>query len=320
MSARTDTAHAIEQRYRVAKRVLLAPAAPLVHRWALSGEPSGRKAWALRRIVVPQIGAAARDYVRRVPGGFSFGGNTRDLLGLMVYLFGTWEPNLAAFLAHRLTAGDTFIDVGANSGWFSTMGAELVGPSGRVVAIEASPLIAARLRANLDRNQLGNTRVVVAAATSEPCTMDIVPGPAEHTGLTRVAKRHDLGAAQVPGDTLGALLDRNEVSTARVVKIDVEGAEYDVVRGLRPTLARFPDRCEFVVEVGPERAASAGDVEALFATFAEAGYRPYRLPNFYDVHGYLLTRPVESLPLITSGLVIETDVVFSRLGGDVLQL
>lgn len=320
MTPRRRRARTIEQRHRSAKRVLLAPVAPAMKRWALSGVPDQRKAWALRRVVVPQVGAAAREYVREVPAGFQYGGNTRDLLGLMVYLFGTWEPNLSAFLQHRLAPGDTFVDVGANSGWFTTMGATLVGPTGRVVAFEASAVIAERLRANLNRNDLSNTRVLVEAVTSEPCMVDIIPGPAEHTGLTRVAKQHSASAVQVRGNALPAMLTDDEVSTARVVKIDVEGAEYDVVRGLAASLGAFPHRCEFVVEVGPDRAGSPDEVAELIAAFSQAGYRPYRLPNFYDVHSYALSPLADELQLIRSDPEQETDIVFSRCGGDTLRL
>lgn len=320
MSFRSRRTLPIEQRHRFAKRVLLAPVTPAVKRWALSGEPDERKAWALRRLVVPQVGAAARDYVRDIPAGFQFGGNTRDLLGLMVYLFGTWEPNLSAFLEHRLAPGDTFVDVGANSGWFSVMGATLIGPTGRVVAIEPSPVLAERLRANLERTGLSNARVLVAAVTSEPCMVGVLPGPAEHTGLTRVSKQRSPRVVQVPGNSLPALLSDDEIATARVVKIDVEGAEYDVVRGLAGDLERFPDACEFVVEVGPARATYTDDLRDLLATFTRAGYRPYRLPNFYDVRSYAMTSPTDTLPLITSPPATETDIVFSRCDAEELPV
>src|SRR4051812_9730732 len=215
----TARRHPIEQRHQRAKRLLLGPTAPVVRRWAFSGEANGPKAFAVRKFVAPPTGAAAKDYERRVEPGFTFAGNTRDLLGLMVHLFGVWEPNLSQFLRHRLRPGDTFIDVGANSGWFTAMGAHLVGPTGSVVGIEASPTIAARLQENLERNGLAHARVVVAAATSEPCVVDIVPGPAEHTGLTHIDKVHSAESVQVPGDVLPNLLTHGEIASARVVKI-----------------------------------------------------------------------------------------------------
>jgi FkbM family methyltransferase len=320
MLRRRERVHEIEQRFPMAKRILLGPAAPLARAWALRGRPTSAKATVVRRLVVPPVGASARDYERVVPAGFRFAGNTKDLLGLMVYLFGVWEPNLSSFLQRRLTPGSTFIDVGANSGWFTSMAAQLVGPSGSVVGIEASPILAGRLQANIDRNGFKNTRVVVRAVLEAPGTVDIVAGPKEHTGLTRVSSEHTAGALQVSGDALPALLDDEELARARVVKIDVEGAEYDVIRGLRDALHRFPHDCEFVVEVGPERARHPNEVADLFRVFEVNGYTPYLLPNFYDVRSYMLEPRASSLIRIVSPPTREVDVVFSRLGGDTLDL
>lgn len=312
--------YAVEQRHGFAKRVLLGPVAPLARRWALAGTPNARKATVLRRLVVPPVGASAKNYERVVPPGFRYAGNTKDLLGIMVYLFGVWEPNLSTFLQRRLGPGDTFIDVGANSGWFTTMGAHLVGPTGHVVGIEASPTIARRLQANLDRNGFDNTRVLVAAAMAGPGVVDIVPGPDEHTGLTHISKAHSPAAVQVRGDALPALLTDDEIATARVVKIDVEGAEYDVVAGLADSLGRFPETCEFVIEVGPERGASPAAVDALIATMESAGLKPFLLPNFYDHHSYMLEPVATVLEKVSTRPTREIDIVFSRHGGDTLTM
>lgn len=313
-------AHDIEQRHGLAKLVILGPVAPLARRWAMAGTPSARKATVLRRLVVPPVGAAAKVYEREVPPGFRYAGNTKDLLGLMVYLFGVWEPNLSTFLQRRLAPGDTFIDVGANSGWFTAMGAHLVGPTGSVVGIEASSALAERLRANLDRNGFDNTRVLVAAAMAGPGLVNVVAGPDEHTGLTKISKAHSPAAVQVRGDSLPALLTDREIATSRVVKIDVEGAEYDVVAGLADSLGRFPETCEFVVEVGPERADAPADVDALIATFQAAGYRPYYLPNFYDLHSYMLEPVATALEKVSARPNREIDIVFSRQGAETLTM
>lgn len=312
--------YAIEQRHAFAKRVLLGPLAPAARAWAGSGTPTAAKATVMRRLVVPPVGAAAKEFEAEVQPGFRFSGNTKDLLGLMVHLLGVWEPNLSTFIQRRLRSGDTFIDVGANSGWFTCMAAHLVGPTGTVVAIEASPTIARRLQANIDRNGFVNTRMLVAAVLSEQGMVDVVPGPAEHTGLTHVSTDHDPSGIQVPGDALPVLLREEEIAQARIVKIDVEGAEFDVVAGLADALEHFSPECEFVVEVGPERAAQPHDVETLIGSFVRAGYVPYALPNFYDVRSYMLRPVTTSLPRLIAPPTRETDIVFSRHGGETLTL
>ena len=97
--------------------------------------------------------------------------------------------------------------------------------------------------------------------------------------MTHVSKAHSPGAVQQLGDALPALLTDDEIATVRVVKVDVESAEYDVVAGLADTIDRFPETCEFVIKVGPQRAVKPADVDALITTFEAAGYTPYALPT-----------------------------------------
>jgi FkbM family methyltransferase len=299
------------QRHSLAKRLLLAPAEPFVRRWALSGEPSKVKANALRWLVLPRLVAQGRSYRRRF-GDIEFEGDTRDSLGKYVYLFGTWQPYLSALVRSRARKDRVFVDVGAHTGWFT-----LQALAGAVVAIEASPQIAERLHANLDRNKANNVRVVVAAVWSSRGTLGIDDGPAEDTGTTSVCPGN-----AIPCDTLQGLLTSDELVKVRLVKIDVEGAEQEVVRGL--DLDCFPDDSEFVVEIrgtNPRRPAVARAVQrknadAVFSAFSD--YNAFLVPDPYNVSHYLIEPHPISLPRI-SGVngMLQTapqggDVLFSR--------
>jgi FkbM family methyltransferase len=309
-----DTPISVQRMQRL-KRTLLAPFPAVVQPWATRPPASPLKALALRRLVMPKVRADAKSFTKSLDDGRLFLGNTRDLLALYIYVFGVWEPNLTKFIASRLGSGDVFIDVGANLGWFSLLAAQLVGPGGRVVAIEASPLLTRDLERNIEANHFQNVRVVNAAAGSERGTVDIVHGPAEHTGLTRIQQ----GSA-VRCDTLQELIGSDDLSEIRIMKIDVEGAEYDVIRGVAPALNALPASAEVVVEVGPERAKDSGQVGALFGAFEDAGFVPYALPNNYEPKGYLLD-PIPNLLIRQRSLpTVETDIVFSHHDADSLAL
>ena len=97
-------------------------------------------------------------------GGCMFRGDLRDLLAREVCVTGRYEPQETILLQYLLGPGHTFVDVGANWGYFTLVGASLVGPSGRVVSVEADPRACRALAANVAKNALSTVTVVEAAA------------------------------------------------------------------------------------------------------------------------------------------------------------
>jgi FkbM family methyltransferase len=225
---------------------------------------------------------------------------------------------VSAFIAGRLSAGDVFVDVGANAGWYTVLGARAVGPGGRVIAVEPAAPLLERLELQLKRNGLSNVRVVPEAVSDHVGRVAVEVGPAEHTGLTR-ALHESTASSSVPCRPLPDMIEIDEWRRIRLVKIDVEGAEFAGVRGLASRLPALPEAAEVIVEVGPERAQSASDVEELFSAFEDAGYHGYAIPNEYAVRDYLEYQPVRVLPRINAASVdTEVNVVFSRAGDDEL--
>lgn len=147
------------------------------------------------------------------------------------YLRGDVEPAIQAVLLERLKPGMVFYDLGANIGFFSLLGARLVGPEGKVFAFEPDGENAARLRANVERNRLRNVTVIEAGVWSENGRVEFVAAdvgsPDRGTGrfepssqgslMECVALDYFVGTAPVPD----------------VIKCDVEGAEVEVFKGAK---------------------------------------------------------------------------------------
>jgi len=98
-----------------------------------------------------------------------------------VFFTGTYEPPETMVIRRMVDPGGTFVDVGANWGYFTLMMAEHVGSMGRVVAVEADPRIYAILERNAALNDLPQVRVVHAAAAAESGLLSLI-GFDEHEG------------------------------------------------------------------------------------------------------------------------------------------
>ncbi|MBI4544602.1 MAG: FkbM family methyltransferase [Gemmatimonadetes bacterium] len=156
------------------------------------------------------------------------------------YCDGAYEARLQAFLGDALRPGDVVYDVGAHIGFFSLLCARLVGASGRVLALEADPENAARLREHAERNRLRQIEVLEAAAWSAAGRLRFVRSQARSSRNTGAV----LGRGDGPGGEevvevravcLNDLLPGGP--EPRLLKIDVEGAETDVLRGATMLLA-----------------------------------------------------------------------------------
>lgn len=280
-------------------------------RYALAGKPSAVKLACLRRIVLPGVAARADDFEHEIAPGIVFRANTADYLPAVVRVFGGWEPALTTFLRNRLSPGRVFVDVGANIGWFELWAAPLVGPDGSVVAIEASPVIFEQLKAQISRNGLSQVRLVNEAVGAADGWVRIVDGPAWNSGQSGTAVD-----VERPGSVLSRplheILTPDEIRRCRLVKIDVEGGEFDVVRGIGPVLDALPADAEIVVEVNAARATSPKDVAELWETFIGRGYHAYALPNDYTTRFLRDPSIPRTLARLDGPPAAQTDVVFSR--------
>jgi FkbM family methyltransferase len=148
------------------------------------------------------------------------------------YFEGGGEPEVQEALQQHLRAGMTFYDVGANIGFFSLLAARLVGKEGRVVAFEADPEIAARLREHMERNALGWITAVEKAVWSKPGPVSFArtdPATSPDRGLGHVVSSEAEDTIQVSGVSLD---DYARTQAAPdFLKCDVEGAEVEVFRG-----------------------------------------------------------------------------------------
>jgi FkbM family methyltransferase len=168
----------------------------------------------------------------------------------VAWLTGKVEPEVQRALAEHLRPGSTFVDVGAGIGFFTVLAGRRVGRDGRVVAFEPGPANAAAVRANAKLNGLGNVRVVESAVSSAEGSAFLVDADAPTAALT---DRPAPGATAVPTTSLDTFLQAHRDVVPHVVKIDVEGHEDAVVRGMARTLAVH--RPSVVVELHGDTAA-----------------------------------------------------------------
>jgi FkbM family methyltransferase len=257
--------------------------------------------------------------------GIHFQCRLPDIVQTYVYLFGTWEPDLTAFLRRRLRPGDTFIDVGANIGYLSALASRLVGPHGVVVAIEPAPIASAALQETVAMNDLTNTRLVAAAVSDRDDEVPLFVGPNySSTFTTIVARRRGLREnGRVRAATLGSLVTREELATTRLIKIDVEGAEDRVLAGMLASVDALAADAELVVEVMPtwwsDPQLRPTDV---LRPFLERGFHVYLLPNDYSPWRYLWPRDVGAPQRLRDFAVLgqrgKRDIVLSRTDADTL--
>jgi FkbM family methyltransferase len=251
------------------------------------------------------------------------GGDTKDVIQQYIYYFGVFEPNLTNWIRQRLSPGDTFIDVGANIGYFSLLASKLVGPSGKVVAIEASPKTFRDLERNLVRNQAANVRSVNRAVSDCRGLSKLFRGPEHNIGMTGLFEEQEgikmEFECMVEVAPLGDVLQGDELQKARLIKIDVEGAEGAVVAGMGPLFQSARPDLEIIVEIHPELLeAQKKPVGDLMDQFHQARFYPYHLAKDFLIQSHLRPPAPQRPVRLRAPIEEEADIVFSRIDADYL--
>jgi FkbM family methyltransferase len=194
--------------------------------------------------------------------------------------FGVYERGEIAYFRSRFGADMTFLDIGANVGLYSALALSTPGFRGRVLAIEPHSESRLYLQKTIASNAAAATGAALIcglAAADRPGTLTLYKNP-ENKGDNRLYPDPLLrGEETVTADTLDNICQRYGIASAQFIKIDVQGAEAQVIRGATRLLAGSGD-CILMTEFWPYGLARCGaDGLEYLEMLRDLGFRLYEL-------------------------------------------
>ena len=195
-----------------------------------------------------------------------------DVITPYLLVFGVWEPGLTSILRERLRPGQTFVDVGANVGYYTLLAAKLVGPTGRVIAFEPVPAEFELMRRGVEANGFRRgVELEQEALSNKRGALDLYLSPVNKGNNSIVPTRGE-SHVSVPAITLDE--DLGAGTHVDFIKMDIEGGEGFAFEGMQQTLRGNP-----AIEL---------DMEFEPWSLEHAGYSPRHLLDLITGDGFIL--------------------------------
>jgi FkbM family methyltransferase len=204
---------------------------------------------------------------------------TVDAIGRHIYKYGMHEPDLTGLLLRslRMEAGDVFLDVGANVGWYGLVVGRHQPPGVRIVCFEPDPDTFDLLRQNLSLNGLSRIEARQLAVSDERARRPLFRYADRNTGRHSLLPINEGGEVEVETTTVARFCADEGIDADRIrlIKVDVEGYESFVFRGMGKLLPEVP---AILAEYSPRYMRRGGiePAEYLDPLF-QAGFVPYRV-------------------------------------------
>ena len=155
-------------------------------------------------------------------------------------IFGIWEINMQSIYAKYLRPGDVVFDLGAHQGFLAMLAGKLVGDQGKVYAFEASPTNFSRMTRNIQLNDVRNCTAIHAAVCDHSGTIEFSNSVHDNSNTLVHSSPYFINqpAVVVPAVSVDECVRQRELQPPDFMKIDVEGAEYDALKGAECVLSR----------------------------------------------------------------------------------
>jgi len=179
--------------------------------------------------------------VKEFDGRFSL--DARSDLFRRIAISGSYEPRLVDIFRRCVDPGRDVVDIGANAGFYSVLGAKLTKK--RVLSVEPTTTMAKRLLINLALNNVSDQVVVFEGLVSDKTgvsSINFIPGKEEYSSIGKLVHPSIYGISyesrSVPSSTLDDLIRQHDLNPG-IIKVDVEGAEGLVFAGGLQTLKTY---------------------------------------------------------------------------------
>lgn len=213
--------------------------------------------------------------------GNSIACNTSEFMQCHIALFGVWEPQITNYLLSKGQTDGIFVDVGANVGYYSLLASKLFK---RVIAFEPAPGAHAALCENIKLNNISNVtpmKVAISKQREERPFYQLKGfGPGQGSLLLRERSIFDSVVQCAP---ISEFISAEEWADVRVIKIDVEGTEPDVVSAILDCRAHFRKPLDIIIEndvVGEKHAE-------MFDALLAAGFAAFDLHSAYRLDDFV---------------------------------
>ena len=179
------------------------------------------------------------------------------------------EKDVKQEFLQNINTGDTIIDVGAHIGEYTLLGAKLVGDKGLIISVEPDHDSVISLKKNIILNNFKNYLILEKAVGEKIETKSLykvneedVYGYLDPYVENKKLKKH----SEIEVTTIDSIVLSNNINTINLLKIDVEGFEYEVLLGCNDTLKKNKIK-KIIIELHPSYLQSKGDNEELIHTF-----------------------------------------------------
>jgi len=197
------------------------------------------------------------------------------------YLYQGLEPSVVRIAAEILRRGDTAVDIGANVGFLTRKFAEMVGRGGRVFAFEPDPVTFAYLTYNTRRFPQVERFAAAMSNSNGTTALYLHPTSAMSNSLVNAWEHaHPIDVKTFAFDAWAASRNLGRIG---LIKIDVEGAEPLVLRGMMKTLSLAP-KPKIIIEFCPANLGGSAAEEDIFQLFSERGYGLHRISPEGTLH------------------------------------
>lgn len=200
-----------------------------------------------------------------------------QFVGRSLHRYGEFSEGEVAMFRQLLHPGDVVVEAGANFGTHTVAMAQMVGAQGAVFAFEPQRLVYQVLTANVALNSLYNVTTLHAGLGAKPGSIRVPALDPAHG--------HNFGGLSISGHAAGEevavlTVDSMGLPQCSLLKVDVEGMEYEVLEGARQTIARLKP----ILYVENDRAEHSA---RLISQIQGMGYRLWwHFPPLYNANNF----------------------------------